>query len=124
MRRTSTTQECEAEEEKASQFITSMKMLKTQMVFQKYKDQKKQRIFQNRQASQFKDSFNRIKSLLNDNDENDQQNVSNKRTTSHMGQLNEDRSPVSDADADEINLSDMFTSTDFPVESDGHNNEV
>lgn len=52
----------------SSQFDTSMKMLKTQMVFAKYKGKKRPEQFRNRTDSQFKESFSRIKSLISQED--------------------------------------------------------
>lgn len=75
MRRTSLTSETATEvgettgDAKLSQFETSMKMLKTQMVFAKYRGKKKPVQFRNRTDSQFKDSLSRIKSLISEGGE-------------------------------------------------------
>lgn len=72
VRRASLTSEPDVEadraagEPKPSQFETSMKMLKTQMVFAKYRGKKKPVQFRNRTDSQFKDSLSRIKSLISE----------------------------------------------------------
>ena len=66
----------------SSQFDTSMKMLKTQMVFAKYKGKKRPQQFRNRTDSQFKDSFSRIKSLISQGDaEEDEMRAYSARVT-------------------------------------------
>lgn len=120
----------------ASQFSTSMKMLKTQMVFQKYKDKKKPRDFRNREASQFKDSFHRIKSIISEN-ESEQEMImyktKNKLATvsdSHELSAQEDRayaaapatfddeSLAEHQDGEIDNIIDMFMSPDATANSD------